>query len=408
MPEELLYLSAQLEIEHNRLRSFTAAAVGATSSEESLSRTIRAQAPLILPILVEIRRVLSNFSSTGSEELHFVNGNNEPVELNNLQPSSYEALRVATEQLPYSALRDETASDIKSKLTWSLSEKTQLTEWLARLRHLNDSLHDLLDEHQLHVLKDEQRQTHMELLQVRDSVKDLKALAEAAYSSRQSAETRPHWLQTQDDELGDLASFKAFFALLLSQNASQKTSLQIAASHIKLQEQSSSRHGYRVARLVDPSSVPEDVWVTWHHQQPSNSRERAAQLSLVEELTALLMAPKPDDFRIPPCYGYCVLPEHEGEPGRIAVVLQKPPHVAKDVHPINLMDAITQIPQPSLTQRVALAQSIAKSLLYLHSVNWLHKALRSEVILLFPSPSETSLHLHHPYLTGFDYARRAR
>ncbi|KAF1992021.1 hypothetical protein K402DRAFT_322057, partial [Aulographum hederae CBS 113979] len=45
-------------------------------------------------------------------------------------------------------------------------------------------------------------------------------------------------------------------------------------------------------------------------------------------------------------------------------------------------------------------------LLYLHTVNWLHRALRSLSILFFPS-SDTDLDIPSPFVTGFDNSRRS-
>lgn len=406
MPDDLLYLSAQLEIEHNRLRSFTAAA-GLTNDEDSLPRTIRERAPLILPILSEIKIVLSKFGGEEKELQTPLEIATSPSAATSQPADSHEALRTATLQLPISTLKQNADTGLKSMLKWSLAEKSQLTEWLVRLRHLNDSLHDLLDENQLHLLRDEQRQTYMELIQMRNSVNDLKALAEAAYLSRQESTARSRWQQTQNTELGDLASFKAFYTTLLDETSKNRTSLLIPASQIQLQDEPSSENVHQLAQFVDSDQTSKEVWLTWHHQQPSNIRSSNSQLSLIEELTALLKARKPDEFRIPPCLGYCILSNDQSQRAKVAVVSQRPQHISNDIRPINLLQAMKQLPRPSLSQRVALSQNIAKCLLYLHSVNWLHKAIRSEVILLFQL-DDSNLQLSEPYLTGFDFSRRAR
>jgi hypothetical protein len=52
--------------------------------------------------------------------------------------------------------------------------------------------------------------------------------------------------------------------------------------------------------------------------------------------------------------------------------------------------------------------------LYLHSVNWLHKGLRSHNIVFFPVTTKykdgvrTKIDYRKPYLSGFDFARPAR
>lgn len=60
-------------------------------------------------------------------------------------------------------------------------------------------------------------------------------------------------------------------------------------------------------------------------------------------------------------------------------------------------------PTPSLTERIALAHRISVSVIYLHAVNWLHKGLRSDSIVFFPTKSPTDI--SSPRLSGFEYSR---
>ncbi len=60
-------------------------------------------------------------------------------------------------------------------------------------------------------------------------------------------------------------------------------------------------------------------------------------------------------------------------------------------------------PAPSIRVRIAMAQELTVTLLYLHAVNWLHKALRSASVVFF-SNSEGPV-LSRPYVSGFEYAR---
>jgi serine/threonine protein kinase len=62
--------------------------------------------------------------------------------------------------------------------------------------------------------------------------------------------------------------------------------------------------------------------------------------------------------------------------------------------------------KPSLSARVQLARTLASSVQYLHSTNWVHKALRSHNVVFFNDPYH--LDLSNPYLCGFSLARPAR
>ncbi|KAL9072361.1 MAG: hypothetical protein Q9157_005132 [Trypethelium eluteriae] len=92
---------------------------------------------------------------------------------------------------------------------------------------------------------------------------------------------------------------------------------------------------------------------------------------------------------------------------RSALVFKNPDSIEPDAHPVSLLNALEACDKPSLTHRIALAHKLAQFLLYLHAVNWLHKALRSSNVLIFPS-SNLRLDMRSPFVTGFDNSRRSR
>jgi len=108
--------------------------------------------------------------------------------------------------------------------------------------------------------------------------------------------------------------------------------------------------------------------------------------------------------------------EEEALDPRIGFVFEKPKDegVSPDTPPISLFDLLSSSPKPRVTDRIRLAHAVANCLLYLHSVNWLHKGLRSHNIVFFPTASKgkngTSKKVDYskPYLSGFDFARPAR
>ncbi len=92
----------------------------------------------------------------------------------------------------------------------------------------------------------------------------------------------------------------------------------------------------------------------------------------VKQLAMLLgSSRKPQEFRIPQCLGY--IHQMTEKPGR---------NLPAATTTVSLLDIFRTIRMPSLTKRKQLAQSIAQSLMYLHSVNWPHKAIRSNNINL--------------------------
>jgi hypothetical protein len=91
---------------------------------------------------------------------------------------------------------------------------------------------------------------------------------------------------------------------------------------------------------------------------------------------------------------------------RYGFVYQKPRGIAPETPYTTLYSQLLSQTKPSLTQRIALAQTIALSLMYLHSVNWLHKSFRSNNILFFLSPTTSGRHSYSsPIVSGFEYSR---
>ncbi|KAL2075397.1 hypothetical protein VTL71DRAFT_340 [Oculimacula yallundae] len=124
----------------------------------------------------------------------------------------------------------------------------------------------------------------------------------------------------------------------------------------------------------------------------------------VMKLATLLSLPnRPAQFRTPFCLGY--INDHTNEQSRYGFLYRKPSTTAPDTKPTSLLDLIKKRgSRPSLTKRIALAHAIAQSLMYLHSVNWLHKGICSDKIAFFIQPDEQPSY-SEPIICGFDYAR---
>ncbi|KAF4332072.1 kinase-like (PK-like) [Fusarium beomiforme] len=75
----------------------------------------------------------------------------------------------------------------------------------------------------------------------------------------------------------------------------------------------------------------------------------------------------------------------------------------------SILDANYKGGRPSLTARVCLAHKLALCLQRLHTYLWVHKSLRPENVLLFPSEdslSEMQKSFEDPRLVGFEYSRQ--
>ncbi|KAI0895278.1 prion-inhibition and propagation-domain-containing protein [Annulohypoxylon nitens] len=123
-------------------------------------------------------------------------------------------------------------------------------------------------------------------------------------------------------------------------------------------------------------------------------------LPRVENLAALLNAPKDETFRSLLCKGIVV------EDDTVSFVFHHPTP-DNPVEPRSLLDLFSArdgVEPPSLTDRVQLALSIARLVQNFHRAGWLHKSLRSQNILFFPQ-EDGSIPLGDPCLAGFAFAR---
>jgi hypothetical protein len=122
----------------------------------------------------------------------------------------------------------------------------------------------------------------------------------------------------------------------------------------------------------------------------------------VQSLTALLNVLKASSFRSLHCIGSFQDPEKS----EYGFVFDRPLASREHVPPRSLLSLLRATYTPSQTARFQLAYELATTVLHLHSAGWLHKGLRSENILFFPTSGNAPFTLNEPYIMGFEYARR--
>lgn len=121
-------------------------------------------------------------------------------------------------------------------------------------------------------------------------------------------------------------------------------------------------------------------------------------------LATLLRQPKVEEngFRTLRCSG--VVQENYPEK-RFAFVYELP---GPNSVPVSLSDAIgsnsKMLVRPTLDEKFRIASAIAETVFQFHSVNWLHKSVRSEHVLFFYN-GHLQLDFCKPYLVGFEFSR---
>ncbi|KAL4887268.1 prion-inhibition and propagation-domain-containing protein [Aspergillus karnatakaensis] len=138
-----------------------------------------------------------------------------------------------------------------------------------------------------------------------------------------------------------------------------------------------------------------------NHEVVGILEERIAGLSVL-----LGQTPKPKEFQVLDCVGYC----HDELEKRFGIIYNLPtldPDFIPEI--VSLYDLIhpstgAEKIFPSLNDRFQLSNTLANSLLQLHSTKWLHRNLRSSHIL-FLKTGKNMVWFHEPYICGFEYSR---
>jgi hypothetical protein len=266
-------------------------------------------------------------------------------------------------------------------------------EAFERLIHglisFNDSIVSLLDRSSIDELRDLQLQNQLISLQLCtvtkvDELKQLsralqystgKASQDSAWETRSVAPGPPTTDHNAEDAiLARLASFKA-----------QQTSLESDPALANIRTISLND-----INLLDDTTLRSQaiyrnkhVWIEWKNiEHDARTEER---LTLIEQrirkLTVLLAASaKPALFRGPDCVGFCR--DLNRRNPRYGLIFERPADHPSTDRLVSLLTLLKENHKISLTSRIRLAHSIARSLMYLHSVNWLHKGLRSDNIVI--------------------------
>lgn len=126
------------------------------------------------------------------------------------------------------------------------------------------------------------------------------------------------------------------------------------------------------------------------------------------QLAALLHQRRSNRFRTLPCHGFF----RDSTKSRYGFVFDVlPGRVRKPINLLEILIAKPMVknsdPRPALERRYALSLSLAIALSQFHTVGWVHKSLRSENVLFFPSEASKSgiSELRDPYIVGFEFAR---
>ena len=433
MQKDCEHLRVRLEMEYTALQDWRKALGLAThTDEQEFPDSLKAHKYIVIAVLAQIQTLMTDFAELNGRYVE-LQPKTEAANPSTGQGQQNAALAEAS--LSYETLETEkkhargfnhilrglsmvkNAASHPRKLRWVEFDSDVFKALLAKLHELNGYLRNLLHGQEARALEVATRQTSLELVQVRTSVQELKYLIVAWMLLNE------HHASEQDKALETLAKLKQIRADNDApdqqktpdyENLVQSTEI-LAHSAISYSEdgqKDTAPHRKRTNGKYSPSSettVP--VWIEWKSYKIEFRGEGETipltnDVNRVRELVALLMSEKPSEFCTPRCLGY--FDDHKDSTKgqtefRFGLVYEKP---GENVSPTSLHDMIRQIPMPTLSERIQLAHKSATCILYLHAVNWLHKAFRSDSILMYPK--DDTFDFKQPSITGYEYARPDR
>ena len=446
MPHDCHYMRTRLQIEYSRLSDWTeAAGLIEYDGGQDLPDILKTDRLILVAVLTEIRSSMEDLADINGKYIDLQPDEdsakkNQAMERELVEEFSNIALsyerRAAERKFPRclnhivrgTAMAKAVIKHPK-RLEWVAFDRDVFKRILARLTELNDHLHEMMHGHQARALEAATERTYLEMVQVRTSVDELKHLVTAAVllQERHTGEPSRSALRRRNEKyLAALAEFKRLNAANEAHSSQKPPAYESVMKRTRLSYSSTSTFYDSTNSFGLPSNARKrtagkhyrsddtecHVWVEWKtyktEYDPRLEKHVPAKRTVrrIEELVALLQSEKPEQFCAPRCLGYFDDRDDIAESQhdyRFGIVFEKPD---PDCIPKSLHQMLPER-KPSLTDRVSLAHKVATCVLYLHAVNWLHKALRSDSILFFPNSNDNNnnANLGQPKLTGFELAR---
>jgi hypothetical protein len=347
------------------------------------------------------------------------------------------------------------------RLNWALLGKDKFEKMLADLTDLNDYLVASLEGSQIDQIRQDTSASYHEILQLRNDVTSLKGLISALSFDEERTMAKPNARGRFGEDVSEAMSseskldeFRRQYLKKLAEIKKQYIDAEQIPENLedlpkdvkdtkgraKLNLCSIKPRADELNTVEDDKSGPDDkpvsnklrptkdsqrtratfqegeaergVWIEWKETLvtgfiPVGSNHDEDPFRIVEDrialLTDLLHSQMPVDFRAPRVFGYIRVQETTKAP-YFGLVLGDPKEEVKFPTLFTLHDLFQSVHEPPLFKRVSLCTALAQSLHNFHSVNWLHKSLRSNTVLYFASKLD-NVDITSPFISGFELSR---
>jgi hypothetical protein len=465
MPREYEQYRLQLIIEYNRVLAWgKAAGLVDVPNGATLGTTLGVDSIELVAIVARIQWLLSEFRDLNARYGNELpqstkNGDGEDEKGLDQQPTDMDVLKeVSSLAVSYEARKTERrhirgtnrirdffektgrhTKDIvthPARVRWVAIDKEAFEGLLKDLHALTERLHELMRNYHEQQIDDITAKTYREMILTRNNVQELRDMLDAVTNliSTSAGTRKGQEAHRNDRTLQDLIQLKKISSTsdaILSQlrldgafdvyrslselgiTVRKYTDADLS-EEFEWNEHTAENPEYlsRPRGILATNEGDMPVWIEWKSLgdiSPNSLKDKESALRTVA-LAEMLHLPKPASLHAPACVGYFDDRDVSGA-DRYAWIFRMPEGSDYDTRVVSLHDILGKGGcKPSLSQRVAMASRLCKTVLNLHAVNWLHKGIFSQnVVFHFGSDEDGDAGLgydpENPILSGFEYSR---
>jgi hypothetical protein len=436
MPESCIKYREWLIVEYNTLLAWASAAgVIEDDTGETITISLGADPLEMLAHISRIEKLLLNFLELNARwpELRPEEDFSAKEQEDARDKASKEDItkRFSTLALRYDKAKEKRMSKIKknvnafgsamvelakhpNRLRWAINDEKVFKALLEELHSHTERLKELMEGHRSKKQLELLSQMHLEMVQDRKGTQELRHVLEAttlmtdyATKTKDDQEARG----TANDVLRDMVRLKFLNVPVeqLDEEEVQKSCF-VFSEDLKIAGDA-DREG-RIPASLMVEGIEKAIWIEWKpykmdylEEEDEDQQIHPATRKRTAALARMLHIQKPDSFSTPHCLGFFDDRERKKSKRRFGWMFEmpQPGAVTKDI--VSLFDIMedSAVRRPSLNVRVALASNLACTLFYMHAVDWLHKAIRSDNVVF--SSDGGRVDLDKPVLSGFEYSR---
>ena len=312
---------------------------------------------------------------------------------------------------------------------WVMVDKFAFEALLEDLHHLIERIHELMSDYRGRQIQESTAKTYREMVVVRNDLHELKDMFEAVtnmmgISTNTCAANVGHYDENNEDFrnlllLKEIKCISDEIYLRVKKdveldikedlkdviNVSQYDGLLFSKSfrHTEIESTNAILDPYRPRGILTKDGQDHDVWIEWRTVEnvADGSLEDKESMLRTATLAQMLSVSKPQNLFSPNCIGYI---DNRIQRNQVGWIFEMPrgSHRTNSLKTLHSMLGQGQY-KPTLTERVSLASKLASSLLYLHTVDWLHKGIHSGNVVF--SCDKDIFDVEKPLLSGFEYSR---